>query len=582
MDLNPKFTPVLVELDNAKQSVTDSEPSISSKHKQGLRKMSSGMIPDPFSMETLTFNVGGKRFETYASTLDRDCNCLLSKKAFLQAHYRKDTGEYFFDRDPDIFKSILNYMRTRKLHLPAYVCGPAVKHEFEFWGLSPKKIEQCCWMNYNEWNVTHRALQRLERDRKVSLQSRDTCTEDNVQWNDKSWWSKKWQCKVWRFLNRPKSSHGAKVYGIISLFFVLMSIFTFHAETTSMFDNYKSIVGNSTNSVNISTGSNETGNDTNNATILKPNALSVQSAKQECPKSKHPIVLYIDIICLTFFISEYLVRFVFAPRKFHFVFSLLSIIDLLAIFPDLVEITLLISDSNLRENLEAVNFLNVLRVMRMLRIFRLFRHVPGLWILIYTLRASFSELMVLVWFLLVGMLVFSSLVYFAEGGDSFSSIPGGFWWAIVTMTTVGYGDVYPRTTAGKVIGCFCAISGLLMIGFTVPSLVNNFTLYYRHIHFAVERNVKDEKVKDKRKQNASSEHQSILLKNELVNGLKPTYIDVGQGHNEHLEEEEQELEAKLLDILNHPTYNQTESEKIQMNSFSICDRSNGRNKNVIQ
>ena len=109
------------------------------------------------------------------------------------------------------FQSILNYMRTRKLHLPAYVCGPAVKHEFEFWGLSPKKIEQCCWMSYNEWNVTHRALQRLERDRKVSLQSRDTCTEDNVQWNDKSWWSKKWQCKVWRFLNRPKSSHGAKV-----------------------------------------------------------------------------------------------------------------------------------------------------------------------------------------------------------------------------------------------------------------------------------------------------------------------------------------------------------------------------------
>ena len=61
-------------------------------------------VPDPFSMETLTFNVGGRRFETYASTLDRDCNCLLSSKTFLQSHYRKDTGEYFFDRDPDVFK----------------------------------------------------------------------------------------------------------------------------------------------------------------------------------------------------------------------------------------------------------------------------------------------------------------------------------------------------------------------------------------------------------------------------------------------------------------------------------------------
>ena len=61
-------------------------------------------VPDPFSMETLTFNVGGRRFETYASTLDRDCNCLLSSKTFLQSHYRRDTGEYFFDRDPDVFK----------------------------------------------------------------------------------------------------------------------------------------------------------------------------------------------------------------------------------------------------------------------------------------------------------------------------------------------------------------------------------------------------------------------------------------------------------------------------------------------
>ena len=61
-------------------------------------------VPDPFTQDTLTFNVGGKRFETYASTLDRDCNCLLSRKSFLQAHYRKDTGEYFFDRDPDVFK----------------------------------------------------------------------------------------------------------------------------------------------------------------------------------------------------------------------------------------------------------------------------------------------------------------------------------------------------------------------------------------------------------------------------------------------------------------------------------------------
>lgn len=102
-------------------------------------------------------------------------------------------------------------MRTGKLHLPSYVCGPSVKHEFNYWGLSPKKIEQCCWLNYNDWNVTHEAILRLEHDRKVSLQSRGNCCEGNDQWNAGTWWRKKWQCKMWRFLNWPNSSNGARV-----------------------------------------------------------------------------------------------------------------------------------------------------------------------------------------------------------------------------------------------------------------------------------------------------------------------------------------------------------------------------------
>lgn len=506
---------------------------------QDQRKLSVGsIIPDPFSMETLIFNVGGKRFETYAATLDRDCNCLLAKKSFLQAHYRKNTGEYFFDRDPDIFKSILNYMRTKKLHLPTYVCGPSVKHELEFWGLSPEKIEQCCWMNYNDWNTTNDALKRLERDRKVSLQSRDPYSEGTA----KSW--KQWQCDIWRILNRPNSSIGAKIYGIISLLFVLLSIFTFHAETTDFFISYKT----ETESDSVPSASNSSINDMHNATFWSTNGTLDAVTKQSSNKIKHPVVLSIDIICLTFFISEYLIRFMFAPRKCRFARSLLSVIDLLAIVPDIIEISLLMSSSDVKENLEAVSFLNVLRVMRVLRIFRLFRHVPGLWILIYTLRASFNELMVLIWFLAVGMLVFSSLIYFVEGEKSFPSIPAGFWWAIVTMTTVGYGDVYPVTIIGKIIGCLCAISGLLMIGFTVPSLVNNFTLYYRHIHFAIERNFKDKSIKKKKEKQASSEHLSIRIKNELMNGPKPTAFDIR--NDESLLEEEHKLEVKLLDILN--------------------------------
>ena len=94
-----------------------------------------------------------------------------------------------------------------------------------------------------------------------------------------------------------------------------------------------------------------------------------------------------------------------------------------------------------------------------------------------------QDLLLLLLFVLVGTLVFSSLVYYAEHeaqSDVFTSIPRCFWWAIVTMTTVGYGDMAPVTVWGCLVGPATAISGVLMIGFTVPVLVNNFVMYYQY------------------------------------------------------------------------------------------------------
>lgn len=526
--------------------------------------------------ETLTFNVGGKIFETYASTLQKDSSSLLSNKAFLQAHYREDKEEFFFDRDPDIFKSILNYMRTGKLHLPSYVCGPSVKHEFNYWGLSPKKIEQCCWLNYNDWNVTHEAILRLEHDRKVSLQSRGNCCEGNDQWNAGTWWRKKWQCKMWRFLNWPNSSNGARIYGIISLCFVLLSIFTFNAETTALFMTRR----NQAESVPPQNRGVFQGNATVHEQMENQTAANIitetcLNTAPGCQQSKHPVILYVDLVCLLFFLTEYVIRFIFAPRKWHFALSFLSCIDLFAIIPDLTEQVMIIVNADLSDKLEILSLLNVLRIMRILRIFRLFRHVSGLWILIYTLRASFSELMMLLWFLFVGMLVFATLIYFAEGGDSFPSIPGGFWWAIVTMTTVGYGDAVPETDAGKVVGCFCAISGLLMIGFTVPSLVNSFTLYYRHIHYFVERNLKDEKraLQCKTANRCMSQDKSTLLGNEVVKGLKQCGVKVG--NVDKVESDSTALQSELLTLLNPGCADRTCAETKICGDISNCGKQCG-------
>jgi potassium voltage-gated channel Shaw-related subfamily C member 1 len=116
---------------------------------------------------------------------------------------------------------------------------------------------------------------------------------------------------------------------------------------------------------------------------------------------------------------------------------------------------------------------------------QLTRHSPGLKILIHTFKASAHELSLLIFFLIIGIVIFASLVFYAERiqynpHNDFTSIPVGLWWAIVTMTTVGYGDMTPKTYVGMFVGSLCALTGVLTIALPVPVIVSNFALFYSH------------------------------------------------------------------------------------------------------
>lgn len=195
----------------------------------------------------------------------------------------------------------------------------------------------------------------------------------------------------------------------------------------------------------------------------------------------HEAFFFVELVCNIWFTFELIIRFIVTPTVKVFLESPLNWIDFVATLSFHSDMLLQYYFSDI-ENADILEFFSIIRI---LRLFKLTRHSPGLKILIHTFKASSKELTLLVFFLVLGMVIFASLVYYAERlhtnpKNDFKSIPEGLWWAVVTMTTVGYGDMVPKTYAGLLVGSLCALSGVLVIALPVPVIVSNFSMFYSH------------------------------------------------------------------------------------------------------
>lgn len=197
---------------------------------------------------------------------------------------------------------------------------------------------------------------------------------------------------------------------------------------------------------------------------------------------------------MAWFSFEFILRFIQAESKCTFLKTPLNIIDILAILP--FYISLIVDTASTKNSnkpggggsvgnkyLERVGLvLRFLRALRILYVMRLARHSLGLQTLGLTVRRCTREFGLLLLFLCVAMALFSPLVYLAESEmgakHEFTSVPTSYWWAVISMTTVGYGDMVPRSIPGQVVALSSILSGILLMAFPVTSIFHTFSRSY--------------------------------------------------------------------------------------------------------
>ncbi|ESO95776.1 hypothetical protein LOTGIDRAFT_57197, partial [Lottia gigantea] len=188
---------------------------------------------------------------------------------------------------------------------------------------------------------------------------------------------------------------------------------------------------------------------------------------------------YMEYAVMVFFSIELLARFLVCPSKCDYMKNATNICDIIALLALYVNVIVDIILPSQRYSISLADFIDCLQTFRVFRFFRIVKDVIGFRVLVYTIKMSTKELCLLVMYLLLCVIVFSGVVYYCER-DNMKSIPDAMWWVVITMTTVGYGDMYPNTFLGRVVGSLAAICGVLLIAVTIPVFVNNFILFYSY------------------------------------------------------------------------------------------------------
>ncbi|KAA0723914.1 Potassium voltage-gated channel subfamily G member 4 [Triplophysa tibetana] len=406
-------------------------------------------------------NVGGDRYMFPWSTLEQFPLSRLGQLRHCSSpdditrlcdDYDETGREFFFDRSSAAFRVILNFLAAGKLRLLRELCAVSLSDELAYWGIEPGHMERCCRrrMLSSVEEVAERKRKEEERRKKRSAPQITRAREKGFI-GVMGW--------LQEVMDNPNSGWLGKVFACFSVIMIAVTVISLCISTMSDHD-----------------------------------------SRGECSEKCHNIFI-VETVCVAWFSLEFVLRFLQAESKLKFVRNPLNMIDVIAILPYYIS---LVVDKDEMEEAELHGsagtghgyldklglILRLTRALRILYVMRLARHSLGLQTLGLTMQRSIREFGLLLLFICVAVALFSPLVHLAEkefgknkatGPHSFSSIPTSYWWAIISMTTVGYGDMVPHSIPGQVVAFSSILSGILIMAFPATSIFHVFSRSYQEL-----------------------------------------------------------------------------------------------------
>ncbi|XP_078413278.1 voltage-gated potassium channel regulatory subunit KCNG3 [Cetorhinus maximus] len=400
-----------------------------------------------FGSGPLILNVGGTRY-SFPKDVIKDfplrrvsrLHSCVSVKEVLEVcdDYDHERNEYFFDRHSEAFGFIMLYVKYGKLRFVPHMCELSFYNELIYWGLDRSHLEYCCQRRLDDrMSDTYTFYSEEEEELRKQKQKELKKTSPS---------NRKWLDRMRRTFEEPTSSVAAQILATVSVVFVIVSMVVLCASTLP---DWKTAENNSV--------------------------------------EEHRII---EAICMGWFTAECIVRFLVSKNKCDFVRKPLNIIDLLAITPYYISVLMSFFTGENSQLQRAGVTLRVLRMMRIFWVIKLARHFIGLQTLGLTLKRCYREMVMLLVFICVAMAIFGALAQLLESGldledknTAYASIPASCWWVIISMTTVGYGDMYPFTVPGRILGGMCVVSGIVLLALPITFIYHSFVHCYHELKF---------------------------------------------------------------------------------------------------